>query len=60
MPGAPAGIGVRETMMVMFLGDIVSSDILLLSAVVFRIICIVGDVMAFVLIQLFSSLVRRH
>ena len=55
-PGAPGGIGIRETMMVLLLDDAVSMDYLLLSAVLLRIISIVGDVAAFGLVQSFYTL----
>jgi hypothetical protein len=45
-PGAPGGLGIRETMMVLFLGSVVTDDILFISAVAFRLICVAGDIMA--------------
>jgi uncharacterized membrane protein YbhN (UPF0104 family) len=45
-PGAPGGLGIREAMMVMFLNHVVNDDVLFISAVAFRLICVAGDIMA--------------
>ena len=48
-PGAPGGIGVREAAMMLLIGDRVSPTPLLLSAALFRLVTLLGDVVFFVL-----------
>jgi uncharacterized membrane protein YbhN (UPF0104 family) len=59
MPGAPAGIGIRETMLVVVLGGLISPDMLVFSAVVLRLISIIGDVVSFLVIQAIWMWKRR-
>lgn len=47
-PGAPAGLGIREAILIMFLGNSLNINILLPAAVIHRVVCIVGDIFAFV------------
>ncbi len=49
MPGAPGGIGIRETVMVCLLGGSCGEDSILLSMVIFRFVNILGDFFAFVI-----------
>ena len=46
-PGAPSGIGVREVVMMMFLGDFVSVTILTAAMVMHRLLTVIGDVSAY-------------
>jgi uncharacterized membrane protein YbhN (UPF0104 family) len=48
-PGAPGGIGVRETVMVLLLTPIVTQPAALLAALFFRLINIFGDILLFLL-----------
>lgn len=48
-PGAPGGIGIREAVMTMFLSSSASEENLLAAVLFYRIICIFGDVLAFVM-----------
>ncbi|MCL2852629.1 MAG: lysylphosphatidylglycerol synthase domain-containing protein [Defluviitaleaceae bacterium] len=43
-PGAPSGLGVREAVMLMFLGGILDEEMLLSSMVIHRAMGVVGDV----------------
>jgi len=47
-PGAPSGIGVREVVMLMFLGDFVDPSVLMAAMVMHRILTVGGDVFAYV------------
>jgi len=46
VPGAPGGLGVREAILIMFLGDTLDQNILVSSVVVHRVVCILGDMAA--------------
>jgi hypothetical protein len=48
-PGAPSGIGIREVVLLMFMGGILDEGILLSAIVVHRMLQVVGDVTAYVL-----------
>jgi len=47
VPGAPSGIGIREMVMLMFMGDILSEDILFAAMLMHRIVVATGDVVAY-------------
>jgi uncharacterized membrane protein YbhN (UPF0104 family) len=47
-PGAPSGLGVREMVMMMFLGDFVSVTILTAAMVIHRLLTVAGDIGAYV------------
>lgn len=59
VPGAPGGIGVRESTMLLILGQFYSSDIAVLAAILLRILSILGDLTAFlfepILLKLMGS-----
>ena len=46
-PGAPSGLGIREVVLLMFLGAIVYEEILLSTIVVHRALQIAGDIVAY-------------
>lgn len=46
-PGAPAGLGVREAIMVVWLGGVIGESQSLLVALIFRLITVVGDLIFF-------------
>jgi len=58
-PGAPAGLGVREAIMLMFLGGVLDQNILTTSAIVYRLFCIVGDVLALGLSRVYLKIRAR-
>lgn len=47
MPGAPGGVGVRETVIVALLAPYVPSDPVLLAIILYRIVNTIGDLLAF-------------
>lgn len=46
-PGAPGGIGIREFFMTVFLGGLFVEETLLLVLVVYRAVCILGDMISY-------------
>lgn len=54
-PGAPGGIGIRETILVMLLNGIMSEEVIVLGAVVNRVVSILGDLLAMVIMFVFSQ-----
>lgn len=56
MPGAPGGIGVREATITIILSGIIPEEILLIGIVVYRVVNILGDLIAF----LFTDFVYRR
>lgn len=49
-PGAPAGVGVRELVLLFLLGDHISETILLLVVILGRMVTVTGDLLFFILI----------
>lgn len=45
-PGAPGGMGIRETVMCFFLGNLIGESTILYAAVVYRFVTILGDFLA--------------
>lgn len=54
-PGAPAGIGIREAVMMGVTGNIIGLDMITLSMVILRILSIIADVLAFVVILIYNK-----
>jgi len=48
-PGAPSGLGIREFILLMFMGNVLNPEILLSAIIMHRALQIVGDVIAFIL-----------
>ena len=46
-PGAAGGMGIREAVLLMFMGAYLSPGIVVSSAIMHRVVCIVGDVFAY-------------
>ena len=46
-PGAAGGMGIREAVLLMFMGTYLSPTIVVPSAIMHRVVCIVGDVFAY-------------
>ncbi len=59
-PGAPGGLGVREAIMLMFMGDAISESLLLTTTLMHRVICIVGDVFAYLFALGYCALAKRR
>lgn len=58
-PGAPAGVGVREAVLIMLIPDL-SSDIVLMTAVYGRIVTLLGDVLFYIFAQFFGKKCRNE
>lgn len=48
-PGAPAGIGIREVVFFALLSGVITESSLLLAAVIFRLVTVIGDLFAFII-----------
>lgn len=59
-PGAPGGMGIRETVLLMLLGGIMKEEVILLSVVVNRVISILGDVLALAVMQVVVKVWRTQ
>jgi len=55
-PGAAGGMGVREVVLLMFLGGYLDPGIVVSSAVIHRVVSIIGDVVAYGLILVYSKI----
>lgn len=53
VPGAPGGIGIRETILTLLLANAYGEEIILIGAIVFRIISVIGDILAYLVNVLF-------
>lgn len=49
VPGAPGGIGIRETVSILLLGNLYDAEIAALSSIIVRIIMTIADIVAFLL-----------
>lgn len=58
-PGAPGGIGVREAVLIVLLGGIISEDTIVLGVIVNRVISILGDFLAMVIMMIFNKVKDR-
>ena len=58
-PGAPAGLGVREAVLLFFLSGRIDESPLLLATILARIVSISGDVLFYAVAMLWSNLARR-
>lgn len=59
MPGASGGIGVREFVLLLLLSPFYSKDSIVMVIVIHRIITILGDLLAYVLIILMNKIKKR-
>jgi len=51
-PGAPAGIGIKEAVMLAVTNGLLSQNVIVLSLLVLRILTIFGDILGFAIVQL--------
>lgn len=58
-PGAPGGIGVREAVLIVLLEGIISEDAIILGVVVNRVVSILGDLLAMVIMIFFNKIKDR-
>lgn len=59
-PGVPGGLGVREIVMALITRDIFIEDDIMLTSVIFRIISIIGDLAAFLLVAFIVKIKKSH
>lgn len=52
IPGSPGGLGVREFVLVLLLSSTIGERYILLAALLHRMICIIGDILAYVALVL--------
>lgn len=57
-PGAPGGVGVRETILIFLLMGYIAEDIIILGGVVYRILTIIGDIIAFLAVVVVNGIVK--
>lgn len=60
MPGAPGGIGIRETVITVLLAAYLPSDSVLLAIVIYRIVSIAGDFFAFIMSLLIDCNIKKY
>jgi len=58
VPGAPGGLGVREAILIMFLGNTLNQEILTVSAIVHRVVCILGDLAAYGMALIYAKVYK--
>jgi len=49
VPGAPGGLGIREAILLMFMSDTLSESLLITSTIIHRVVCVLGDILAYVI-----------
>jgi len=54
-PGAPAGLGIREAIMSALLFGVVEAEVVISAVVVYRIITILGDIVAYIIVHQLGS-----
>ena len=54
-PGAPAGLGIREAIMSALLSGVVEAEVVISAVVVWRVITILGDVVAYIIVHQLGS-----
>jgi len=59
-PGAPSGAGVREIIMHVFLGNMVSIELLLMAMVIHRVVAAAGDVAAYGVAVMYSRVAKMR
>lgn len=55
IPGAPAGLGIREAIMSALLFGVVEAEVVISAVVVYRIITILGDIVAYIIVHQLGS-----
>jgi len=55
-PGAPSGLGIREVLLLMFLGGLVNEDLLLSAVVIHRAIQVISDILAFAMARTYAAI----
>lgn len=55
-PGAPAGLGIREAVMTAFLTGIINEKNVLMAVILYRVVTIFGDIMAFIFVSIMKGI----
>lgn len=58
-PGAPGGLGVREAVLIMLLGGVISEDAIILGVIVNRIISTLGDLLAMAIMMFANRIIEK-
>lgn len=58
-PGAPSGLGIREFVMMMFMGDTLNVGILISAMVMHRILTVIGDIAAYGIALIYAQIRKR-
>jgi len=58
-PGAPSGLGVREVVLLMFMGSTLNEGILISAMVMHRMLTVMGDVAAYGMALTYAQLATR-
>ncbi len=58
-PGAPAGIGIRESMLLLLLGNSYPETYILSSMIIFRICGIIGDILGYIYAEVVYKIANR-
>ena len=58
-PGAPGGIGIREVIMIFLTGGIINEAVIAPSVVLYRVVTIFADILAFLIVYSISILKRK-
>lgn len=58
-PGAPAGIGIKEAVMVGVTGNLINVSTITLSMVILRILTTLSDILAFLCVQLWKYILKK-
>lgn len=59
-PGAPGGIGIRETVMLFIAGNLVDSDILIMAMIILRIASMLGDLITFFIVMMYEKIFQIY
>lgn len=59
-PGAPGGLGVREALLSVFLSGMVGMSVLSATALIYRVTSILGDIVAFIVTDIFIKNRRKE
>lgn len=59
-PGAPGGIGIRETVLIILIGGIFSESEIILGVVMNRVISILGDFLALLIMQIYHKVKAKR
>jgi len=59
-PGAPSGLGIREAVMLMFMGGIVDGGLLIVAMIIHRVLTVIGDLIAYGIALAYRQLALKN